>query len=52
MFDISKIKEGALAALAALVLTSTAVAAAVGPGTAEASPVVYAAAGGADTLRG
>ena len=52
MFDISKIKEGALAALAAIVLTSTAVAAAVAPGAAEAGAIVYAAADRADTLRG
>ena len=52
MFDISKIKEGALAALAAIVLTSAAVAAAVGPGTAQDGAVVYAAADLSESLRG
>ena len=52
MFDRSKFKEGALAALAALILTSTAVGAAVGPARAlETSPLVYADAG-ADAVRG
>lgn len=52
MFDMSKIKEGAVAAIAALILTATAVGAAVGPARSlETSPVVYADAG-TDALRG
>ncbi len=40
MFNIDKIKEGLLAAVAAIILTSTAVGAAVGPARAvETAPV-------------
>ncbi|HEY0411729.1 MAG TPA: hypothetical protein VGD66_01140 [Allosphingosinicella sp.] len=40
MFDTDKIKQGVIAALAALVLTATAVGAAVGPARAiETAPV-------------
>ncbi len=43
MFDFSQIKQGALAALASVILTATAVGAAVGPAeTATAAPA-YAA---------
>jgi hypothetical protein len=50
MFDFNRIKEGAVAAVAAVVLTATAVGAAVGPARAvETAPVMVAAveAGGA-----
>lgn len=53
MFDFDKIKENVAAALAAVVLTSTAVGAAVGPARAvETAPVVYAAAQASDTANG
>ena len=43
MFDTDKIKEAMLAALAALILTSTAVGAAVGPAEAVDGPILAAA---------
>jgi outer membrane biogenesis lipoprotein LolB len=43
MYDFSKIKQGALAALASVILTATAVGAAVGPAEAVQASPVYAA---------
>jgi hypothetical protein len=43
MFNFSEIKQGLVAALAALVLTATAVGAAVGPAEAVDGPVLAAA---------
>ena len=43
MFDTSKIKQGAVAAIASVILTATAVGAAVGPAEAIADSPVYAA---------
>ncbi len=42
MFDTSKIKQGIVAAIASVVLTATAVGAAVGPAETVASSPVYA----------
>lgn len=42
MFDISKIKQGAVAAIASVILTATAVGAAVGPAETVANSPVYA----------
>jgi hypothetical protein len=51
MFDFNRIKEGAVAAVAAVVLTATAVGAAVGPARAvETAPVVAAAVEAGGTL--
>jgi hypothetical protein len=45
MFDLDNLKQGAIAAVAAIVLTATAVGAAVGPARAvETAPVRVAAA--------
>jgi hypothetical protein len=44
MFDLSKIKQGAVAALASVILTATAVGAAVGPAGAVQAAPIYAAA--------
>lgn len=53
MYDFSKIKEATVAAVAALLLTVTAVGAAVGPARAiEAAPVTYALADSDGAVRG
>jgi hypothetical protein len=50
MFNFDKFRDGVVAAVAALVLTSTAIGAAVGPaGAVETAPVVYAQAPAAAT---
>jgi hypothetical protein len=53
MFDYDKIKESALAAVGAIILSATAVGAAVGPARAiETAPVVYAQLDTAGTANG
>jgi hypothetical protein len=42
MFDLEKIRQGAIAAIGSLILTVTAVAAAVGPAHAVTAPAVSA----------
>jgi hypothetical protein len=53
MFDFQKIREGALAAIASVILTATAVGAAVGPARAvETTPIAYAALVDANSANG
>jgi hypothetical protein len=51
MFDMDSIKQGIVAALAAVILTTTAVGAAVAPAEAVASPA-FAALQAGEALRG
>ena len=52
MFDTSKIKQGFVAAIASVVLTATAVGAAVGPAETGGSVPAYAAAALTATVNG
>ena len=53
MFDYEKIRNGTLAALLSVILTATAVGAAVGPARAvETAPIAYAALESGDSARG
>ena len=53
MFNFDKIREGALAAIASIILTATAVGAAVGPARAvETAPISYAALQDANSANG
>jgi hypothetical protein len=52
MFNSTDLKQGIVAAIAALILTTTAVGAAVGPAEAVAGPLVAAATQTDGTVRG